>query len=129
MPLPAFGGDFLKGGNMKKNKFEKEETLIGFILPSNWDNDDNVTGISISTDDDEYMVENNKLGEELFDFLDEDVRVTGLVTDEKDGTKRITISDYEILELADEEESLDYGDEEDEYRYDEDDIDEEDNEE
>lgn len=110
---------------MKRNKFEKEETLVGFILPSNWDNDDNVIGISISTDDDEYMVENNKLGEELFDFLDEDVRVTGMVTDEKDGTKHITISDYEILELADEEESLDYGDEEDEYRYDEDDLDEE----
>jgi hypothetical protein len=112
---------------MKKNKSEKEETLVGFILPSEWDNNDNVTGISISTDDDEYLVENNKLGEQLFDFLDEDVRVTGLVTEEKDGTKRITISDYEILELTDEEEDFDYADEEDDYHYDEDDVDEDDN--
>lgn len=101
---------------MKKNKSEKEETIAGYILPSEWDNDDNVIAISISTDDDEYLVEKNKLGEELLDFLDEDVRVTGTVNEEKDGTKRITITDYEILELADEED----------YRYDEDDIDEDD---
>ncbi|RPI75554.1 MAG: hypothetical protein EHM45_14810 [Desulfobacteraceae bacterium] len=111
---------------MKKNKSEKEETLVGFILPSEWDNNDNVTGISISTDDDEYTVENNKLGEELFDFLDEDVRVTGMVSEERDGTKHITITEYDILELTDEEEDLEYGEEEDEYRYDEDDLDEED---
>lgn len=111
---------------MKKNKSEKEETLVGFILPSEWDNNDNVTGISISTDDDEYTVENNKLSEELFDFLDEDVRVTGMVSEERDGTKHITITEYDILELTDEEEDLEYGEEEDEYRYDEDDLDEED---
>jgi hypothetical protein len=103
---------------MKKDKTPKEETIVGYVVPSEWDNEDNVVAISITTDDDDYLVEMNKLGEELFDFLDEDVEVTGIVREDRDGTKRIRITSYEVLEDADD----DY-EEDAEYNFDDDDDD------
>jgi uncharacterized membrane protein YcgQ (UPF0703/DUF1980 family) len=103
---------------MKKDKTAKEETIVGYVVPSEWDNEDNVVAISISTEEDDYLVEMNKLGEELFDFLDEDVEVTGLVREDRDGTKRIRITSYEVLEDVDDE-----YEEEDDYNFDEEDED------
>jgi len=40
---------------MKKLKPPREETIIGFVVPSEWDSEDNVVSISISTDDDDYV--------------------------------------------------------------------------
>ena len=99
----------------KKSEPPKEETITGYVVPNEWDNEDNVVAISISTDDDDYVVELNKLGEELFDFLDEDVEVTGIIRDDKDGTKRIRVTSYEVLEDAEDEneedEDFDYDNE------------------
>jgi len=103
---------------MKKDKTAKEETIVGYVVPSEWDNDDNVVSIAISTEEDDYLVEMNKLSEELFDFLDEDVEVTGLVREDRDGTKRIRITSYEVLEDVDddfeEEEDYNFDDEDEE---------------
>jgi len=103
---------------MKKDKTAKEETIVGYVVPSEWDSDDNVVSIAISTEEDDYLVEMNKLGEELFDFLDEDVEVTGLVREDRDGTKRIRITSYEVLEDVDddfeEEEDYNFDDEDEE---------------
>ena len=88
--------------------------IVGFVKPNDWDDDDTVTELSISTDDDDYIVESNTLGEELFDLLDEDVDVTGIVTEDKERKKRIHITSYEVLE------NYEYGDDED-YEYEEDD--------
>lgn len=98
---------------MKKAKQPKEITVNGFVVPEDWDEDDNVVAISVTTDDDDYLVDLNKLGEELFDFLDEDVQVTGLVRVERDGTKRITVTGYEVLETDDEDYETEEGYEED----------------
>jgi hypothetical protein len=103
---------------MKKTSPPKEETIVGYVVPSEWDSDDNVVAISICTDDDDYVVELNKLGEELFDFLDEDVEVTGVVREDKDGTKRLRVTSYEVVEDKEEEynenEDYDYDDDDDE---------------
>ena len=101
---------------MKKDKTMREETIVGYVVPSEWDSDDNVVSIAISTEEDDYLVEMNKLGEELFDFLDEDVEVTGVVREDRDGTKRIRITSYEVLEDVDD----DY-EEEDDYNFDDED--------
>lgn len=103
---------------LKKSQPPKEETIVGYVVPNEWDNEDNVVAISISTEDDEYVVELNKLGEELFDFLDEDVEVTGVIRDDKDGTKRIRVTGYEVLEDVEE----DYEEDED-FNYDNEDED------
>ena len=103
---------------MKKSKPPRDETIVGYVVPSEWDSEDNVVSISITTEDDDYVVEMNKLGEELFDFLDEDVEVTGTVREDKDGTKRIRIISYEVLEDAEDDEyddeDLGYDDEDEE---------------
>ena len=105
---------------MKKKETikETEETIVGYVIPYEWDNEDNVISISVSTDDDDYLVELNKLGEELFDFLDEDVEITGIVREDKDGTKRIKVTGYEVMEDTDEKYN-----EDDDLGYDEDDED------
>lgn len=108
---------------MKKKQTvkEREETIIGYVIPNEWDNEDNVISIRVSTDDDDYLVELNKLGEELFDFLDEDVEITGIVREDKDGTKRIKVISYEVIEDTDEkyeeDDDLEYDEEDDDDEY------------
>lgn len=82
---------------MKKPKKQIEVTLTGYIVPEEWDMNDNVSAIGLITEEDDYLIELNKIGEELFDFLDEDLEVTGSVREDKDGTKHITITEYEII--------------------------------
>ncbi len=101
---------------MKKQKTPKEVTLTGFVIPEEWDHNDNVIVIAISTDDENYLVERNKKGQELFDFLDEDVEVTGFVREDRDGTKHISVTTYEIFHMDDVEDDGDYGDYDDDYK-------------
>jgi hypothetical protein len=111
---------------MKKDMSQKEITISGFVTPEQWDDNDNVIAIGLSTDEDDYIIELNRLGEELFDFLDEDVEITGFIREDKDGTKHITISNYEILDTDDyDDDDDDYYYESDEDPYTEDDDDEE----
>jgi hypothetical protein len=108
---------------MPKEKEKKELTVTGFVTATEWDDNDNVVAIEITTDDDNYMVDNNKQGEELFDFLDEEVEVTGFALEDRDGAKWISVTSYEVLDEEDDEEYDDY-EEYDEYdEYDEDDED------
>lgn len=101
---------------------KKEVTVIGFVTATEWDDNDHVVAIEISTDDDNYMVDNNKQGEELFDFLDEEVEVAGFTREDRDGGKWIFVTSYEVLDEEDDEEYDDY---EEDDEYDEDDEDDE----
>jgi hypothetical protein len=82
----------------KRKKPGKEVTIRGFVSADDWDGRKRVIAISITTDDEDYRVELDKVGEELFDYLDEDVEVTGTVRQEKDGHRYIRVSHYEVLE-------------------------------
>ena len=79
---------------------EKEVTLRGIITASERDVDDNVVAINILSDDEDFEVELNELGVELFDFLDEDVEVTGMLKKgrRRQGTKLIRVTNYEWIE-------------------------------
>jgi hypothetical protein len=71
--------------------------------------------VIIATDDDDYVVELNKQGKRLSQEIDMDVEVTGIVTKSEDGTKRITVTKFEVLESDDDDDDeLYYGDEDDE---------------
>ena len=94
---------------MKKNALSKEMTVTGYVAVNERDIDDNVVGISIVTDDEEYFVDLQGVGEELIDLLDCEVEATGTVRKYKDGNKRITIIDYEVIS---DENSGDYLDDE-----------------
>lgn len=81
-------------------------TVVGFVREI--EDDDDVLGLEISTDEDDYVVELNKEGKKLFDLVDRDIEATGIVTEDEDGLARITISSFEVLETED-----DYDDEDD----------------
>lgn len=82
---------------MEKSNSSNEVTLTGTVVPSEWDDDDNVIAVAISTDDEDYVVERNRLGAELFDFLDENVEVRGILKKGMSGGKGVSVIDYEVL--------------------------------
>ena len=103
----------------EKEREMKEVTFRGTLMPGDWDDDDNIIALEISTDDDVFQVEMNGLWDELKDLVessDEEVEVTGYVTEERDGTKWVRVTGYDVLSVRE--------DEDDEaYSYDEDDPD------
>ena len=87
---------------MKKKMKTVEETLRGYVVATEWDKNDNVIEVSIQTDDNDYRVDDsNALGRELFDFLDQEIEVTGVVRQDRHGTNIITATDFEQLEEDD----------------------------
>ena len=96
---------------MKQTEETTLETIVGIVAASQVDEDDRVIAVIISTDDEDYEVDMSGLGEDLLDFIDEEVEVTGIVAEESDGTKSITATSYEVLEYdSDEDSDEDYGD-------------------
>lgn len=87
----------IKGMGMRQGEQPKQATLVGWIAPGNWDNEGNVIGVRFHTDKEQYEIELNDVGQELFDFLDDEVRVTGICGVAKNGKKRIRVSSYEVL--------------------------------
>ena len=110
---------------MKFKMKTKEENIRGYVLPTEWDNDDKVIGASIQTETDDFEVDQNGTGKELLNFLDKEVEVTGMVRQNRHGTKIITVSDYEVLDESDDEDDyqdrdrgdIDFGNGEDELSF------------
>ena len=77
------------------NLARKEVTLIGFVYE--YDERSWEKGVGISTGDEAYIVEMNQLGEALWKETDNDVRVTGYLSQGPDGQNRILVTGYEVL--------------------------------
>ncbi len=91
----------------KRKNIAKEMTIVGFV--EEFDSIDDGRGILISADDDEnYVVELDKNGKKLFSFLDEKVKITGMVTEDRDGLKYIAVNRFSVFEIHE-----DYPDQED----------------
>jgi len=99
--------------NMKKKEPSEEITITGYVTAADWDWNDVVSAVKVETDDGDYVVAPNRLGEELFAEVDNEVEVTGILREDRDGTKRISVTSYEVLIESD------YG-EDDDYEYDDD---------
>ncbi len=85
---------------------EKEVTITGLVTAWEWDEDNNVTAVAVSTDDDDYVVDNNDLGEELMELIDHEVEVTGTVSTDEDDLKTIVVTKYKdlgVIKIQDEE--------------------------
>lgn len=84
---------------MKKNEKIQRISVTGIITASEWDEDDNVVGVTLSTpDEEEYLIDNNGKGEELLDFVSQNVKVVGIIDDNDYGNKIITVKSYEVFE-------------------------------
>jgi hypothetical protein len=92
---------FWSNENVTGKGTEKEVTLTGFVAPSEWDEMENIIEVSISTENDAYVVELDKRGQELLDLLYEDISVTGLLLENKPRKKRIRVIHYQIVETDD----------------------------
>ncbi|MFZ1955173.1 MAG: hypothetical protein WAU34_06740 [Desulfobacterales bacterium] len=79
---------------MKRKKDSREEiTLIGFVDPL--DDDDDNTGVKISTDNDEYIVEMNLTGKKLLNMIDEEIQATGRVSLDSNGAKIFDVTNFD----------------------------------
>jgi hypothetical protein len=71
-------------------------TVTGVIIPAAWDRDGRVTGVAISThDEDEYLVKRQAKGTELVRLLQKEVEVTGWAALDQ-GNKTIVVKDYRL---------------------------------
>ncbi|MFH1135556.1 MAG: hypothetical protein V1816_05670 [Pseudomonadota bacterium] len=79
-------------------------TIKGQILPNEWDEEDNVTSLMITDDDErEFLIEMTGKGQELLDFIDEYVEIVGTVK-KWEGDYYLGVRSYEVIEEYDEEE-------------------------
>jgi hypothetical protein len=79
---------------MKRKKDSREEiTLIGFVDPL--DDDDDNTGVKISTDNDEYIVEMNLTGKKLLNMIDEEIQATGRISLDSNGAKIFDVTNFD----------------------------------
>ncbi len=87
-----------------KEKKNAESSITGIIVPSDWDDNDNLIEIAIQTiDEEEYIIKQNKRGRELLDMIEQEVEVVGTTTENGDGNIIIEISEYNLKEYIDEE--------------------------
>ena len=109
-----------------KKESGTESTIRGTVTAAKWDDEDNVTGVMIVTDDDdEYYVDLKGAGKDLLDLLDADVEITGAIS-KKGGSQQIVVKDYKEIEIADSDEDDDDDEDDEDYDEDEDDYDDDD---
>ena len=81
----------------KRKNIAKEMTITGFV--EEFDSIEDGIGILIAADDDvNYVVEPNKIGRKLSSFIDDRVKVTGLVTRDSDGLFYINVARFNVFE-------------------------------
>ena len=82
-----------------KNKDNAQRTVTGILIPEKWDDKENVIGVSIQAfDENEYIVKSCQPGNNVFDFINEKVKVTGCVFKISDGKFTIDVSRFEVLD-------------------------------
>jgi hypothetical protein len=78
---------------LKRNRLA---TVHGIVIPVRWDDRGNVLTVGISThDEEEYLVEIQGKGRELFQFVRKEVEAYGLVRREA-GKKIISVERYNL---------------------------------
>jgi hypothetical protein len=84
---------------MKKKKADKQITITGIVTAADWDEDDNIIAVTLSTSDEqEYLVSNKARGKNLLDLVQDEVAVTGTLSTDENGKQVITVKKYAVLE-------------------------------
>ena len=69
--------------------------IEGVIIPSKWDNNGIILGVSLCTSNEqEYRVQQNRFGKELLNLVHHKVAVTGKISERLDGSQLIIIRSY-----------------------------------
>lgn len=81
---------------MNKKMKSTIQTLVGVVTPCDWDENGNVSEVSLSaTDDEEYVIENS---DRFLDFIQTPIRATGLVKFGKKTHRMINIKKFQPLD-------------------------------
>jgi hypothetical protein len=73
-----------------------EATVTGAVYATDWDDNGNVVGAVIVASGEEYAIVNNAIGQQLFKLNAKDVKATGVVGEDSEGNKTITVTKYEV---------------------------------
>ena len=75
-----------------------ERTIRGTIFPVEWDENDNVVRVVIDTpDQDGYLIDKNKKGNELLEFIRRDVEISGTMREDEDGDLIFNVKEYSLI--------------------------------
>jgi len=97
-PGEAHGGTEILMGKRKKPDILL--TMRGIITPSEWDEENHVTGITLSTvEEEEYRIHQDNTGRQLFRLLQKEVAVSGVVGLDAQGNRLITVKAYDVREF------------------------------
>jgi hypothetical protein len=73
--------------------------ITGIIMPHNWSEDGKVIQLAIYTNKEEvYLVEHNRLAQELIKHINKKVKIKGKKSERLDGKNYIGVQNYFILE-------------------------------
>ena len=100
---------FLLNNSLVAQEEPEVKTIQGTVVATEWDEDDNVSGVAISvvvepedeTEEayvEEYIVADNAKGHELLNLVGEEVEATGTLETDEDGYITITVMSYKIME-------------------------------
>jgi hypothetical protein len=76
-------------------KKDQTATLTGIIIPTDWNDDQEVIALALATaDETEYRIGGNRKGKELRGCLQRQVEVTGLLNLDEKSRQVITVKRY-----------------------------------
>ena len=85
----------VKKGKRKSGK----PAIVGIVIPAKWDENGNVIGVTIHTDDEKvYFVEHTRTGEELLGLIHRKVEATGKIRERLDGSTLINVQKYKAIQ-------------------------------
>lgn len=89
---------------MKKTEDYQKVTLRGIITAVDWDDEENVISVSLSTpEEEEYIIEDTPIKEKFLDLIYQNVEVTGVIKMDEYGDKSILVNCYKVIEDEDDD--------------------------
>ncbi len=81
-----------------RKKITSSPQIRGIVIAAKWNEKGDVTGVTIQTHDEQvFLVEQNKKGDELLNFVRRSIAVRGKVRQQRQGPAIIRVQSYEIL--------------------------------
>ena len=80
------------------NVFAADEvTVTGTVYATAWDDNGDVIAAVLACSGEEFIIVDNASGKELFKLNYEDVRASGVIGQDSEGNRTLTVSSYEVL--------------------------------
>ena len=80
------------------NVFAADEvTVTGTVYPTALDDNDNVIAAVIASMGEDYVIVANAVGKKLFELEYEVVKTSGVIGEDSEGNKTLTVTKYEVM--------------------------------